>query len=560
MAFPDGWGRRCILVVQSSQVGSGTHPNFPVLLTKDTLPSEMFDHDGSYPALEGGGDIRFSSDEDGLNRLACEIVKFSLDDADNEAEIYVNVPSVSSVGDTTIYIWYDKDGESQPAQDAAYGQHATWNSGYQGVWHFQEAADGTRYDSTENENDLSDNNGVGMVAGKVGNCAEFIHTNSEYLSISNANQEGLDLNASDYTVTFWMALDVPASNNGVICQKGYQDAPDAYNIGWGWYASAYTLAVRHIDDWSIETEDASGFNSGNTTAGTFYFYSVAYDDSEDDLIFGRNGSYDAADTMTKDVGTNTEPFNVGGTDNYLDGKLDELRVCNVFRAAGYITSEYNNMNNPSTFVIEGTPETPGGGEVKAIAGTAEASSSIDSGLSSSQAFDGLVEASSSLSSDLSKSGVQGLDGIISASSDLSGQATLLGIEYKASDYLETQLLKHVFKVAPFSQPGNIYIALCKSTIEDDDTGSSLPSEISGNNYARKRCNTWSTPSANTISNSISLEFNEASGAWGTVSNFAICDHSSTGNMLVYGKLGFAKTVKIGDILRIDANDLDVALY
>ena len=70
MAFPTDWGRRCAIVIQSSKVDANL-ADFPVLLTKDTLPSEMFDHDGSYPALEGGGDIRFSSDEAGETQLAC---------------------------------------------------------------------------------------------------------------------------------------------------------------------------------------------------------------------------------------------------------------------------------------------------------------------------------------------------------------------------------------------------------------------------------------------------------------------------------------------------------
>jgi len=129
----------------------------------------------------------------------------------------------------------------------------------------------------------------------------------------------------------------------------------------------------------------------------------------------------------------------------------------------------------------------------------------------------------------------------------------------ASDYLENAFLKHVFKVAQMSVPGNLYVALCKSTVEDDDTGSTLPSEVSGGGYARKRCNTWTTPSANTLSNNIGLSFGDASAPWGTITDYAICDHSTTGNMLICGKFSPPRHIGTGDGFHVATNDLDVMM-
>ena len=78
MAFPVDWGRQCELEIDHTKL-SGNVSNFPVLLTEDTLPLEMFDADGSYPAINGGGDIRFSSDINGETQLACEVVSFVTD-------------------------------------------------------------------------------------------------------------------------------------------------------------------------------------------------------------------------------------------------------------------------------------------------------------------------------------------------------------------------------------------------------------------------------------------------------------------------------------------------
>ncbi len=76
MAFPDGWGRKQKITIQSTQVvGSGSHSDLPVLVTLDHLDTEVVDA-GSNSALNGGGDIRFSTDSAGSTQLACEIVDF----------------------------------------------------------------------------------------------------------------------------------------------------------------------------------------------------------------------------------------------------------------------------------------------------------------------------------------------------------------------------------------------------------------------------------------------------------------------------------------------------
>lgn len=108
MTFPVGWYRKCALTINSAQiVGSGTHNNFPVLLTEANLPSDMLDKDGAAPARMGGGDIRFTSDASGTTKLPCHVVEFIPADnpANARATIYVvvNLPTGS---DTTIYVWY----------------------------------------------------------------------------------------------------------------------------------------------------------------------------------------------------------------------------------------------------------------------------------------------------------------------------------------------------------------------------------------------------------------------------------------------------------------------
>jgi len=128
-----------------------------------------------------------------------------------------------------------------------------------------------------------------------------------------------------------------------------------------------------------------------------------------------------------------------------------------------------------------------------------------------------------------------------------------------SNEMEILLLKHIFKVSAWGAPTNLYVALSNSTMSDTVHGTNLVGELSGGAYVRKKCNTWTTPSANTISNSIKVEYAQATNNWGTVVSFAVCDHSSTGDVIVYGTLSTAKKIGTNDTAKFATNDIDVSL-
>lgn len=182
MAFPTGWNRRGPLVIQNGQVsGSGSHTDLPVLLTEDNFDSEIFDADGSNPAQNGGGDLRFSSDSAGATQLPIDVVSFVTDNdpANGTAEVWVKVASVSTSADTTIYVWYNTAGaESQPAVTDTYGRNAVW-SDYDGVYHGNDLVD-----STGNGNTLTGVNSPisGDTNGKIGDAFLLDDASEEYFS------------------------------------------------------------------------------------------------------------------------------------------------------------------------------------------------------------------------------------------------------------------------------------------------------------------------------------------------------------------------------------------
>jgi len=126
-----------------------------------------------------------------------------------------------------------------------------------------------------------------------------------------------------------------------------------------------------------------------------------------------------------------------------------------------------------------------------------------------------------------------------------------------ADFWEDEILDHLFGKGAYTPP-TIYVGL--STANPVDSGGGL-AEPSGNSYARKVTaeGDWNAASSGAIDNANAIEFAEASGAWGTITHFALFDALSGDNMLAYGILAQPKPIDDGDTARFAAGDLDVSL-
>lgn len=104
-----------------------------------------------------------------------------------------------------------------------------------------------------------------------------------------------------------------------------------------------------------------------------------------------------------------------------------------------------------------------------------------------------------------------------------------------SDFAENALMGHIFG-ASYSQPASVFIGL--STADPLDTGAGI-AEPSGNNYARATV-VFGAAASRKVTQSGVINFSQASGAWGTITHWFICDHvsnvswGSNVNMLAHG--------------------------
>lgn len=130
-----------------------------------------------------------------------------------------------------------------------------------------------------------------------------------------------------------------------------------------------------------------------------------------------------------------------------------------------------------------------------------------------------------------------------------------------SNYAEDELLDHVLGGADYTAPGTLYLALSTATITDSTTGTTI-TEPSGNNYSRKSVTNNSTnfPAASGGSKSLNVTqaFATPSGSWGTITDMAVIDAASTGNILTFTVLSASKTINSGNTVEFASGNLTFA--
>lgn len=208
--------------------------------------------------------------------------------------------------------------------------HAATPDDYISCWDLNETS-GTRRDAnTTNSNDLTDTNTVLYAAGKQGNAADFESSNSEYLTITDANQVGLDFTTAasfSYWVNFESDTDAvvidktAASTNSywILHQGGAGNYNAISNSSETYMPVLYTLnnATWYHVVWTYNAGTAEMFING-TSQGTF-----------------SNGT---------SLSNTTAPFTIGRvnkyTGNYVDGLMDIVEVYNRVLSGTEITALY----------------------------------------------------------------------------------------------------------------------------------------------------------------------------------------------------------------------------
>lgn len=360
MAFPVGWGRKQKITIDHTKVsGSGSHSDFIALITLDHLDAEIVDA-GANSALNGGGDIRFSSDSAGVTQLPCHISSFvtNATAGNRKCHIKVEVPSVSTSADTELYIWYKKAGESQPAVTDTYGRNAAFS--------------GCLFATDDGEMDLTGNNTVTVTGsptsttGPSGMVANNFDTGKYSDAALSASLSGA------VSFSHWHNRDTNNENNRSFAARDGSDngfalvpnrsgqaliyaGPDGGDVNWGRQTDGTKAASSPAFGNWVQIQGVLGATSAGDKAIT-----TALLDGANMSATPGNDWWSEPDASETNVGSR------GGGTSQFDGSVaySWIRLGDV--GSDWLATERANQNDPATFATAGTPEDAGGEDALSI--------------------------------------------------------------------------------------------------------------------------------------------------------------------------------------------------
>ena len=327
---------------------------FPVLI-------DITDPDLAAYAQNDGDDVAFV-DYNGT-RLSHEIVRY--DDAAGHLIVWVNVPSLSSSEDTILYMYFGNG-----AADNQENVEGTWDRYFVMVQHLEEPS-GTHYDSTANGNDgttvvVTDQNATGQING-----ADAFDGADDHVRVPNDGT--LQFGEGSVTAEAWIyPRSVPDTGGARVVNNRGTGAGGQYR-GWQLKIADATGRWKFKDTGIDDGSDNYRSYEGTTAYGYDQWVHVAMVyDVDNELVFYVNGAVDGtlpvgpygsiANDLPTAIGGSIAHEGVEGADNkqFFDGIIDEVKLSNVARSAGWVSTSYNNQSDPDAFVRVGSLELASG--------------------------------------------------------------------------------------------------------------------------------------------------------------------------------------------------------
>ena len=328
-----GWDKRIEFTIDKDEVDT-TLSNFPTTLILSS--SSGIDNDDVTSVFDeiSSNSLKLAvTTSDGENECYVEVAHWS--DGDEEAELHVKVPSISSSSNTTLYLYYDNDHANNTdyvGLTNSVPAETVWDANFKAVYHMSDGADNAHiYDSTSNDNDGTKKgaNEPIEVAGDVGKAQDFDGSNDK---IAVSDSASLDV-TGEITIEAYYILD--ASTDSYIFNK--------LSGGWGWNhgygINFYTGKPRII----------IGTGGVGTNYQSLYMSNDVYDEwthivatCKDDDIIGtyKNGApFLTAIFAGYNITTSGANLEIGtGFGSCFPGGIDEVRISNIARSAGWIAT------------------------------------------------------------------------------------------------------------------------------------------------------------------------------------------------------------------------------
>lgn len=339
------WGAfsyRRSITVNSGQVDSGPHTDFTMLVSGTYSYLATVANGGKVQDTQGDDIQFFTNSNCSTGKLSWERERYIA--TTGEVIFWVKISSINT--GSVIYMCYGDASETADESDPTN----TWDSNTLSVHHFPDGTTLTLLDSTANNIDGTNSGASATTGGKIGGAASFNGT-TNYVDLQN------NINpTSAITLSCW----------------GYATSASAYiNLFSKSYTSTYPGDPPY-HQWNLGLNSSAQAAVGVTIGGTLYGANTTATLSTS-TWYHIVGTYDGSNLRIYLNGSAGTPTSVSGTMNtyatdagfgasilrsseYWPGRIDECRSSSVARSAGWIITDYNSTNAPSSFYAVGSEE------------------------------------------------------------------------------------------------------------------------------------------------------------------------------------------------------------
>jgi len=262
---------------------------------------------------------------------------------------------LSDSADTVLHLRYGNDDLLTSQEDVP----SVWNNDNAAIWHLNNSS-GEVIDSTTNNNDGTvfafnmgelDRNATGQIGSAIDySLVSFPDDPGYYLVGDNP---ALDI-TSEITISTWVNASDLSGGTRTIMAKG--NGMTSINYSLSIDGGEAVLSFYNGGQHTYTTTGA------NITTGNWYHIAATYNDAANNVSVYVNGverlNTTSNETMVANDGyLNVSVYSLPAFGYYgWEGRMDETRILNTARTQEWISTEFNNQSDPSTF-YNFTPQT-----------------------------------------------------------------------------------------------------------------------------------------------------------------------------------------------------------
>lgn len=238
-------------------------------------------------------------------------------------------------------------------------------TGLVSYWKFDESS-GNAADSY-GVNTLTNNNTATYTTGIINNGTDLEASSSQYFSIADASQVGLDF-TTDFSFSFWAKPETISGGSYVIAKCTGLSTQCIYRIILS--STTFNLAIGV----NSSAGTSQNFTGITVPIGVFQHYVLTYDLSAGEASLYINGElHSTLSGFPTSLINSTSPFTIGSNADpsaFFDGVIDEVGAWSKVLTAEEVTNLYNggtalqypfsiitNQNKPTTTLINTTKPT-----------------------------------------------------------------------------------------------------------------------------------------------------------------------------------------------------------